>query len=350
MSEMRDDDRAWVPARGGGLNELLSWSLPFFRWGGRGGPVRFRLHLVMVLLIAVRLVTAFFPGSDPGGARLSPGLALAAIAILLATVVAHEVAHLWAFRRAGGDRREILLWPFGGLEPWEVEGPRGVWVALAGLWPQVVTLLVGVPILGLLTGRWFAVAVASPFPLGLEALYALPDTWTRLLFLVNGTATLVLLANLLPIPPLDAFVAVRSVASARLGPDAGHRVATRTGVAAAVALGIAGLAFGMFSLVLFGVIGVWICLSESRRGGLAALRATVPEDDAASERWKRGRGPDDEEANLRREHEAARARRLAEERELDATLAKVARSGIESLTAAERKVLERETRRRRGEA
>jgi Zn-dependent protease len=349
VRDIRDEGRAWVPAGGGGLNELLAWSLPFFRWPGARGPVRFRLHLVMVLLVAVRLVTAFFPGSDPGGARLSPGLALAAIVILLATVVLHEAAHLRAFRRAGGDRREILLWPFGGIEPWEVEGPRGVRVALAGLWPQVATLVVGVPILGLLTGQWFAVAVAPPFPLGLEALYALPDTATRLLFLVNGSAMLVLLANLLPIPPLDAFVAVRAVASARLGPEAGHRVATRIGIAASVALGVAGIVFGMLSLVLFGAIGVWICLTESRRGGLAALRAAVPEEDAAGEAWKREReGPDGDEANLRRERDATRARRDAEERELDATLAKVARSGLASLTPAERKVLERGTRRRGG--
>jgi Zn-dependent protease len=349
VRDIRDEDgRAWVPARGGGLNELLSWSMPFFRWTGRGGPVRFRLHLVMVLFIAIRLVTAFFPGSDPGGARLSPGLALAAIAILLATVLAHEAAHLWAFRRAGGDRREILLWPFGGIEAWEIEGPRGVRVALAGLVPQVVTLLVGVPVLGLATGQWFAVAVAPPFPLGLEALYALPDTWTRLLFLVNGTAMLVLLANLLPIPPLDAFVAVRSHASARLGAEAGHRFAVRTGIAASVLLAIGGVAIGMLTPVLLGAIGVWICLSESRRGGLAAARAVVPDGDDPGEAWKREPEPDEAEAALRREREAARARREADERELDRVLAKVARSGLASLTPAERKVLERETRRRGG--
>lgn len=349
----RDDEPAWVPARGGGLNDLLSWSMPFLAWPpGRPARVRFRLHLVMVLVIAIRLVTAFFPGADTGGARLSPMLALAAIVILLATVLLHEAAHLRAFRRAGGDRREILLWPFGGIEPWEVEGRGGVRVALAGLWPQVVTLLVGVPILGLTTGRWFGVAVAPPLPLGLEALYALPETWMRLLFLVNGTATLVLLANLVPIPPLDAFVAVRSAASTRLGPDAGHRVAVRTGFAACAALAVAGIVAGMFSLLVFAGIGAWICHTESRRGGLAAARPEARAEVDSGEAWKRGGAADeldpagDEE---RRETARRRARAEAEAVEFDAILAKISREGIHRLTAAERRALDRETRKRRGE-
>lgn len=349
----RDEGPGWVPARGGGLNDFLSWSMPFFAWPpGPPARVRFRLHLVMVLVIAVRLVTAFFPGADAGGARLSPALALAAIAILLATVVLHEAAHLAAFRRAGGDRREILLWPFGGIEPWEIEGRRGVRVALAGLWPQVVTLLVGVPALGLSTGQWSSVVVAPPFPLGLETLYALPDTATRLLFLVNGTATLVLLANLVPIPPLDAFVAVRSFASSRLGLDAGHRVAVRTGFAACAALAIAGIVLGMFSLLVFAGIGAWICHTESRRGGVAAVRAVAGEGADPGDWWKRGAAEDPEpvpDGAERREAERRRGRIEAEARAFDAILAKISRSGLESLTAAERKALERETRRRRGE-
>jgi Zn-dependent protease len=350
----RDEEPAWVPARGGGLNDLLSWSMPFLAWPpGRPARIRFRLHLVMVLVLAVRLVTAFFPGAETGGARLSPTLALAAIAILLATVVLHEAAHLRAFRRAGGDRREILLWPFGGIEPWEVDGRRGVRVALAGLWPQVVTLLVGVPILGLSTGQWFGVAVAPPLPLGLEAIYALPDTWTRLLFLVNGTAMLVLLANLVPIPPLDAFVAVRSFASSRLGPDAGHRVAVKVGFVACGALAVAGIVAGMFSLLVFAGIGAWICHTETRRGGIAAIRAVSGGDADPGDWWKRGNveapEPDPPEPAERREAAIRRERAAAEESEFDAILAKIKRSGLDRLTPAERKVLERETRRRRGE-
>lgn len=349
----RDEDPSWVPARGGGLDSLLSWSMPFLAWPP-GGPtrVRFRLHLVMVLVVAVRLVTAFFPGADTGGARLSPVFAAAAIAILLATVTLHEAAHLRAFRRAGSERREILLWPFGGIEPWEVEGRGGVRVALAGLWPQLVTLLVGVPILGLATGRWFGVAVAPPLPLGLEALYALPETWMRILYLVNGTAMLVLLANLLPIPPLDAFVAVRSFASGRLGPAGGHRVAVRTGFAACALLAVAGIILGLFSLLVLAGIGAWICHTESRRGGLAAVRAVAGEDRGAGEAWKRGAAEEEQDPDAEGRREAARRRERAEAeaREFDAILRKISRSGLDRLTPAERKVLERETRRRRGES
>jgi hypothetical protein len=251
--------------------------------------------------------------------------------------------------RALCDRLAIGWQP----EPWEVDGRRGVRVALAGLWPQVVTLLVGVPILGLSTGQWFGVAVAPPLPLGLEAIYALPDTWTRLLFLVNGTAMLVLLANLVPIPPLDAFVAVRSFASSRLGPDAGHRVAVKVGFVACGALAVAGIVAGMFSLLVFAGIGAWVCHTETRRGGIAAIRAVSGGDADPGDWWKRGKveapEPDPPEPAERREAAIRRERAAAEESEFDAILAKIKRSGLDSLTPAERKVLERETRRRRGE-
>ncbi len=83
------------------------WSIGLGRWSG----VRLRLHMFFLLFAAFTIYLGWVD-SQNSQAWNAPALVL----ILLASVVLHEIGHVFVARRLGGHVEEVVLGPFGGLE------------------------------------------------------------------------------------------------------------------------------------------------------------------------------------------------------------------------------------------
>src|SRR5262245_23140946 len=102
-------DRHYYRDRGSGAGSPLMWllmgSVPLFTVFG----IRVRMHVTMILLIALQLLFA----SSEGG--LGVRSALTSMTILFFSVLLHEFGHCFGARWVGGEANDILMWPLGGL-------------------------------------------------------------------------------------------------------------------------------------------------------------------------------------------------------------------------------------------
>jgi len=118
------------------LDEPGRWSIPIGRFLG----VRIRLHaLFLVVALGLVLRAGFSHGEEPG----VWGAALAIQAILLFSVLVHELAHVAMARLVGGHPDLILLWPLGGLvrhEPGS-DSPAGARLLVAAAGPLANLLI-----------------------------------------------------------------------------------------------------------------------------------------------------------------------------------------------------------------
>ena len=110
------------------MYENKSWSAGIGRWVG----VQVNIHVMLLLFIAfifsVQCQYAEFFSTD------KMGTALVTTLVLLVSVIAHEMGHLFALSNLGGSVSRIVLTPWGGNS--EIELPENPWaqliVALAG--------------------------------------------------------------------------------------------------------------------------------------------------------------------------------------------------------------------------
>jgi hypothetical protein len=162
------------------------------------------------------------------------------------------------------------------------------------------------------------------------------------LFLGYATNLAILCFNLLlPIYPLDGGRILQEVLWFRLGKRAATEIALNVGFVGAIALGVFGLVANQTLLMGIALFGGVTCFFERR-----TLRAA---DDlvspwAESAQW---REEDDEPKGPTKKENKQREREEAEQQELDAVLAKIAATGMESLSRGERQILERATKKRR---
>src|SRR3712207_6172761 len=90
------------------MRDPMSWALPVFRAFG----VQVKIHLfffVIVLGMYLRQV------SLPGNPYHWGDVLLLTVVVVFVTVLLHEYGHCFGARYAGGDAKEILIWPLGGL-------------------------------------------------------------------------------------------------------------------------------------------------------------------------------------------------------------------------------------------
>lgn len=138
------------------MRDPTTWAISLVRLGG----VRLRLHALFIL---APLLFLRFALDDRSG--LTGGELFAFICLLpLPVVLAHELGHFVAARMLGGEPREIMLAPLGGLVSPEVSGPRGqLAVALAG---PLASLLLCIVLTSIAVGSGFAPSLqpfADPF-------------------------------------------------------------------------------------------------------------------------------------------------------------------------------------------
>ena len=319
---------------------LFRWTIPAGRWGGTA--VR-----VSALLPLVGVAAVLRTGDAAVGLAVTAGLLLASAAA--------EAMRCAVAARTGAPVRELLLWPLGGLEDQLSTPARPPWVHLCV--PATAALL---------TGFAWALCVTAGVPFGWE-----PEVTPAGGLLIAMAA--VAGANLLPAWPLAAGRAVRDLWAQRSGPYA----------ADAAAAGLTHLLGALWLFLALALGSAWVAVAaaavmlasrerrprpvprptrEERETFLgydfsAGYTSLEREEAAAADGGEEEEEGDDESAdarpaatgplaNWRRHREAERRRREQEERlredvEVDRLLRKISAEGETSLSAAERRTLQR---------
>ena len=342
----RDYNRVGGVGPQDGFGRALGWVLngrvPLYEALG----IRVALHSTFVIFVALELLLNWRAGLELGDK-------VAYLTMLFGIVLLHEYGHCLMARRVGGSAEDILMWPLGGLA--FTSPPRRPW-------PTFLTVAAGPGVNVLICA---ATALALAFTLGRADLgwgnlfnpfeFVLPagvgyDGPTFWLWYAFKVSYYLLLFNLLPIYPLDGGQIVQTAIWARAGYYKSMVGSTLAGQFGCGALALAGLYAGNLWLI---VIGVMFFINNRRM--YQQVKAAGPwafgEEDEPD--WKSSLATDPEEperegfrqrvarrrAERREAGEAEAAERL--ERDVDAVLAKISRTGMASLTASERRTLER---------
>ncbi|MCC5824095.1 MAG: hypothetical protein LAT64_12450 [Phycisphaerales bacterium] len=325
-----------TPGRFGSLGRILGDGENPLRWGlpmGRVAGIRLRVHWLFVLYILSQVIFTL-PRHQAGVVFVLPLMASLFVLVLL-----HEIGHCIACRRAGGEADEIVLWPLGGLafcrapHDWRAE----LRTTLGGPLVNLALLPVFAGALFAATGAWSAV-LPNPFDLGgsildLETAYGSMPWWLIALWSLH-TANLVLLGfNLLvPMYPLDAGRVVQCLVWARAGHHRSLWVAAHVGLAVAAGLSVLGLVLMDGKMLLaIGLFGGVVCWMERRR--LQFLAGAEPGLDVPPAPVATAEPEEDDP--------------VAGREEVDRILDKIARTGMKSLSAREKRVLKRATERSR---
>lgn len=230
----------------------LTWRLgPIF-------GVRIRIHAIALAafaLLAVPIRTIGAPGEPPLSAGLGWVLGVAASALIVVSVGAHELAHVLAARRLGLPIDEVGLLALGDRTQADHEAADGAGEILISASGVVLSLLVG----AVLLLAWYVVASA---PSETTALFRGVLWWTAAGNLVLGAI------NLVPGYPLDGGRLVRGV----LWWSTGDRtratvVAGKVARAFAWALIFGGLLWAFVAVDLF--FGLWLAV-----GGVFLMRSS----------------------------------------------------------------------------
>jgi len=363
MSAWQDPDERVRPVGFGGdwrgtkpsFNDPMSWSFPVFRVAG----ITVRLHVFFLVFVLAMVARA---AASDGPFGLAP--TLLALGALFTVILLHEFGHCAACRACGGRADEVLLWPLGGLASCEPpHRPRAhLWTALGGPLVNVAIMAVLTPLIGMRTGIWFGVAVPNPFDLAamfqtvdlgdgtgagvFRGVFAEPlDGWLELLVLMtNAVAWLLLLFNLLPMFPLDGGRILQAMLWRRRGYARSMRAACRSGLVGAVVLCVAAIAADSTILLAIALFGGIVCYTTVRQ--VDHEREVLGFDIDPSEMAEFEDDPEPAPAPAPKKGREAKA--VGDpEAEIDAILDKIARTGIGSLSTAERAVLARETERKR---
>jgi Zn-dependent protease len=320
------------------------WALRVGR-GLLGVPVSLHWSLFLLpLFIYSGWVNEFPKGMAPYGYLLA--LACGYWVLLEICIYLHEVGHALAALRTGVPVPEILLTLAAGLT---MVGRRArsanheVVVSLAG--PLVTFMLMGIFLAGYL----------FEFDVWLEDRTG--ASWTGLLFRwgLYGNAAMGL-SNLVPMMPFDGGCTFRALLAFRMDPRRATEIASTVGQVIAFVLAGVGIymlfrggGFYAWLLIGFAVWGFVSCYQErilAREGPVYAEGDYGWED--AGESWKAGTTEAPKPgwwARWMERRRQARLQREAQEEQafrarVDELLAKVKREGMDSLTKAERQMLD----------
>lgn len=335
-----------------------NWSVSLGVWSG----VEVRLHASCLLLGLGMAYVAWLAGRPADGANWS--VVAAGLGVLAVSVVLHELAHAVTTLRLGGDIDEIVLAPWGGLEPPRIPGePQAeLLVHLAG--PIINAALAGALAAPILFAQepgnlWGLMWPFSPVELT-DGVWWLVGM--KLFFWVNCVLVYV---NLIPVFPFDGGRILRSALVAYwpgIGPRAAVAAVALLAKVLAVTFGVmafmlreqasTGYVHVSFGLALLGVF-VWFSARQEE------MRLDEPTDDETPFGYDFSQGYTSLEQNAERpptepgpisrwfeQRRAARQRRqqeieAEEERRVDEILARLHAVGMNNLTPEERALLDR---------
>lgn len=347
-------DRDYARGTSGSFGEnplrwLLTGRVPLFELF----DVRVSLH---ASFIVVALLVVLF-GSPFGN---TPQERVVFVALLFGIVLLHEFGHIFGARWSGGQGNDIEMTPLGGLAMAQpAKGPRShlITIACGPLVNVLICLAVGLT-LWLLTGY----ANVGPFSVGAISIETLE--WYRpslanpgfYLIQIYAISYYLLLFNLLPIYPLDGGQLLQGVIWLKTGYYKATLFTTSFGLVGSVLLGLWAIAIASL-LMFFIMVMCFIACLQIR----TMLKAEGPWafSDQDEPDWMRSVNMDPDEPEkvglLERHRQAKEVRRAeaeatavaAREAELDAILVKIGKTGRDSLTRREQRVLEEATKARR---
>ncbi len=317
-------------------NSPLFWSFPFGTWFAT--QVRVSLFFPLVaLVICYRL-------ND-----LQLGLLFSLI--LFFSVLLHEFGHVVAARFTGGIGDEILIWPLGGLawvQPARTLSSRFVTAAAGPLTNLAICAL-----------TFWAVWDAG---LSAEALHplefprpALADHLARDLLVTTFCINwLLFLVSLIPAHPLDGGRMIEACLSTKFGDETSTEIYLRIGFAFGFVILLGGVLLDQVWVVFIGAVVLILNMHETMqiRSGEALdesfLGYDFSEGYTSLERSEHRR-PMRKQGLLARWRERRRTEKQKKiqekdaetEKQIDALLAKVHDSGFDSLSEAEKRLLNR---------
>jgi Zn-dependent protease len=325
----------------------LFWSIPCGNWF----MTRVRVSLLVPLLILCAM--------PKFGLRLS----LVMGAIFLASLLVHELAHVFAVRLTGGVGNEVLIWPLGGLAFVQPAATfRSQFLTPAA--GPFANLVVCGSISAFLWRTGAFPAVLNPLIFPVDPSHALGEYWVNDVLKVGFWCNwILLLVNLLPAFPLDGIRMTLAVLKHRVDIESAADSAIRISFVVSGLTMAAGLLFDSSwvvffgSLVLFYTFFEWVqlrtadTLDDSFMGydfsqGYTSLERSARHDQPAAQRRK---GWIEGWREKRRAEKERRAKLEVEQaqQQLDVILEKVHQQGMSSLSDAERRQLNRASARLR---
>jgi Zn-dependent protease len=292
--------------------------------------------------------------------RFGLQLGLLLTLILFVSVLIHEFFHVFAARRTGGSADEILMWPAGGLAFARPANSFRSEFLTPAAGPFANLLLCAV------TFRW---AWLAGFPAGTFHPVYTPEVgladqiWSDIALLTFDVNWSLLLLNLLPVYPLDGGQMLLSVIARRVDRETARFASLRIGMGVGLVAAIIGLmiddgawlvfiGFLVFSMDMYEFFMIQLSdqFDDSFMGydfsqGYTSLERSQQrareKPPGAIERWRKKR------AEQRRQQEEQE--RVETERKLDELLDKVHREGMDALTDAEKRFLQKASTRYRSQ-
>lgn len=313
----------------------LEWAVTL----GSVSGIRIKLTLIF-LVYALAQVLWSIPRDVMG-----PGYTLSAMLVLFGIVLLHEFGHCFACRAVKGEADQILLWPLGGLASC---APPPTWLAnlittVGG--PAVNVLIFPITALALaLTGNADTI-LFNPIQPGMTL--AMLDSWWLVALWWTHYINIILLAFnvLVPMFPLDGGRILHAVLWSRQGARRSMEITVTVGLLTAVALAIIALTANVVLLAVIAAFGGLTCWVERRRlraeADLGGAGPGFLGGSSGDARWD-----DDEDEIVQRREQRRLEREHQEQLEVDRILAKIAATGMDSLTQREKAALKRATKRR----
>jgi stage IV sporulation protein FB len=335
------------------------WSVSLGRWAG----IQVRLHIFFLVFGALAIAFSTLPDRD----ILGDGLLT--LAVVLVSVVLHEVAHALAAIRVGGKVDAIVLGPVGGLVSPRVPDEPEVQLAVALAGP-IVHLLLAVIAAGILAITGYTDILGLMHPLNPSPeLLAEGSRWLEVVKLTLWINWVLMLLNLLPAYPFDGGPILRSMLWPAVGRRSARVVTGRAGMIVALVIGAAAFlpnTGDLDSIVLtrLALVMLGIFLFFSARQDLASGGSEELFDEAAGYRVSEdgldlldatGLIEDDDDAVLvehqrrpseSREHDR-RTQETVEDARVDDILARLHDTSLNDLSREELEILERASQRYR---
>lgn len=303
----------------------LAWGFPLFSISA----IKIKVHLLMVVYLLAQLIFTM-PGHKAGPVFVAPIL----IAMLILALL-HELVHASVARRNGATVEHIMLWPLGGLEHPQFDddpSPKAeLRTALAGIALHLALIpLFAIPLV-LLTGSWQA-TIFNPFSPSASIhtlLLASNQTtpwWLVALWAFHVVNLIILLANLIPMYPLDTATVLRITLEKNKGNLAARHITAITGLWVATAVGLVGIIFADAKMLLaIAIVAGIVCTIERRRLQFIDYAQMVPGYPKPD--TPRYSEPD----------------QAPNQPNIDRILEKISTTGIESLSRSERRTLKKAT-------
>jgi Zn-dependent protease len=325
----------------------LFWSIPCGTWF---------MTRVRVSVLVPLLVLCLWPKF---------GLKVAAVlgAVLLVSLLIHELAHIFAVRLTGGVGNEILIWPLGGLAFVQPAANFRSQFFTPAAGPLSNLLVCG----AIATQLWRPGAfptILNPLIFPVDPTHALEAAWLVDVLKIGFWCNWVLLlVNLLPVFPLDGIRMTLAVLKNRVDIESAADSATRISFIVSGLVMVGGLLFDSTWVVFFGSLVLlytffeWVqlrtgdTLDDSFMGydfsqGYTSLERSTRQNQPAGQRRKGWLESWREKRRAEKEKRTKLEVELAQQ-QLDAILEKVHQHGMDSLSDAERRQLNRASARLR---